>query len=219
MKKKKRIKDECTTVSGQNLTHRWSRNTSYLFPGSSQPLQRQETPGFNQRLKSVGRDNPKIPPERTLETQSWQVLGLLLWQRSEETVEEAELLVIWASGENKAVSQQESNSPERYSRCTSIGFNEESSFDQLVTPETDSSRRERQSALMERETALRERRLWGWAKWGLISSKQMGTLRRRGSGVQDLTCPYVPLIRIRLELRENDDIMVALVQGHEHKGQ
>lgn len=34
----------------------------------------------------------------------------------------------------------------------------------------------------------------------------MGTLRWRGSGAQDLTCPYVPLIRIQLELRENDDI-------------
>ncbi len=91
-----------------------------------------------------------------------------------------------------------------YSRCTSIGFNEESSFDQLVTQETDRSERDDQHR--GRETALRERRLWGWAKWGLISSKQMGTLRRRGTRAQDLTCPYVPLIRIQLELRGSDDM-------------
>lgn len=34
----------------------------------------------------------------------------------------------------------------------------------------------------------------------------MGTLRRRGTRAQDLTCPYVPLIRIQLELRGSDDM-------------
>lgn len=71
----------------------------------------------NTRLQSVSeisRQGQSKDPSWTYFTNS-ELAGLgfaFFWQRSEQTVEEAELLVIWASGENKAMSQQESNSPE-----------------------------------------------------------------------------------------------------------
>jgi len=66
---------KCTTGNCANALHQVKEGagTRYALSGSTGGKRigenkRRETPGFNQCLKSVGRDNPKTPPERTLET-------------------------------------------------------------------------------------------------------------------------------------------------------
>lgn len=143
-------KDKCTTVSGQILTHSWCRNTSYLFPRSSQPLQRRGTAGFNQCLKSVGRDNPKIPPELTELAGLGSLFVLKIRADSRRSRAPSDLSYWWKQSRVPTRVQFPRAS---YSRCACIGFNEKSSFDQLVTQERRSAQREGDSS--EGETALR----------------------------------------------------------------